>query len=113
MLSDLRSHVKQCRGEATWKCSCGTTFSRKDKLLGHVALFEGHSPMLEEEAPVAVAVKESEGGLDGLPEGFFDGLDEFGFGSIQNNCSHAGASLALGLPSNNLYAWELSFSNLI
>ncbi|KAG5029681.1 hypothetical protein JHK87_013195 [Glycine soja] len=113
VLSDLRSHVKQCRGEATWKCSCGTTFSRKDKLLGHVALFEGHSPMLEEEAPVAVAVKESEGGLDGLPEGFFDGLDEFGFGSIQNNCSHAGASLALGLPSNNLYAWELSFSNLI
>ncbi|CAJ1938131.1 unnamed protein product [Sphenostylis stenocarpa] len=88
VLSDLRSHVKQCRGEATWKCSCGTTFSRKDKLFGHVALFEGHLPILEEETetPVAAAeeeglVKESDGGLDGLPEGFFDGLDEFGFGS--------------------------------
>lgn len=80
--------------------------------MGHVALFEGHSPMLEEEAPVAVAVKESEGGLDGLPEGFFDGLDEFGFGSIQNNSSQE-EHLALGLPTNNLDAWEFSFSNLI
>ncbi|RDX91409.1 Protein SENSITIVE TO PROTON RHIZOTOXICITY 1, partial [Mucuna pruriens] len=85
VLSDLRSHVKQCRGEATWKCSCGTTFSRKDKLLGHVALFEGHLPALEEERETPMAaeglVKNSDGALDGLPEGFFDGLDDFGFGS--------------------------------
>ena len=107
MLSDLRSHVKQCRGEATWKCSCGTTFSRKDKLLGHVALFEGHSPMLEEERDTVVAAA-----AEGLPEGFFDGLDEFGFGSIQNNSSQE-EHLALGLPTNNLDAWEFSFSNLI
>lgn len=107
VLSDLRSHVKQCRGEATWKCSCGTTFSRKDKLLGHVALFEGHSPMLEEERDTVVAAA-----AEGLPEGFFDGLDEFGFGSIQNNSSQE-EHLALGLPTNNLDAWEFSFSNLI
>ncbi|BAT73398.1 hypothetical protein LR48_Vigan01g027700 [Vigna angularis] len=97
VLSDLKSHMKQCRGEATWKCSCGTTFSRKDKLFGHVALFEGHLPMLEEEketsavaaaaAAVEGLVKESDGGLDGLPEGFFDGLDEFGFGSTESTSS--------------------------
>lgn len=99
--------MKQCRGEATWKCSCGTTFSRKDKLFGHVALFEGHLPMLQEEketsaaaAVVAVvegSVKESDGGLDGLPEGFFDGLDEFGFGSTESSSSPEETSI-LGFP---------------
>ncbi|KAJ7981070.1 protein SENSITIVE TO PROTON RHIZOTOXICITY 1-like [Quillaja saponaria] len=43
VLSDLRTHEKHC-GDVKWVCSCGTTFSRKDKLLGHVALFVGHSP---------------------------------------------------------------------
>ncbi|XVE59445.1 hypothetical protein DITRI_Ditri05aG0047200 [Diplodiscus trichospermus] len=45
VLSDLRTHEKHC-GEIKWQCSCGTTFSRKDKLMGHVALFVGHSPVL-------------------------------------------------------------------
>ncbi|KAJ1398664.1 Zinc finger C2H2-type [Sesbania bispinosa] len=91
VLSDLKSHAKQCRGESTWKCSCGTTFSRKEKLFGHVALFEGHVPALEvgeddRGEPMAAAEGEgAEGPLrkesDDLPEGFFDGLDEFGFGS--------------------------------
>ncbi|KAK7358990.1 hypothetical protein VNO77_00933 [Canavalia gladiata] len=99
VLSDLKSHVKQCRGESTWKCTCGTTFSRKEKLFGHVALFEGHSPALEEErekqAVVAAAAEEDllnkecddcMESMDELPEGFFDGLDDFGFGSsVQNN----------------------------
>ncbi|XWS28669.1 hypothetical protein CRYUN_Cryun25bG0090800 [Craigia yunnanensis] len=44
MLSDLRTHEKHC-GDLKWQCSCGTTFSRKDKLMGHVALFVGHSPI--------------------------------------------------------------------
>ncbi|KAK4762903.1 hypothetical protein SAY86_008671 [Trapa natans] len=44
VLSDLRTHEKHCM-ELRWLCSCGTTFSRKDKLMGHVALFVGHSPM--------------------------------------------------------------------
>ncbi|KAF5470800.1 hypothetical protein F2P56_011289 [Juglans regia] len=43
VLSDLRTHEKHC-GDQKWQCSCGTTFSRKDKLMGHVALFVGHTP---------------------------------------------------------------------
>ncbi|KAK7261289.1 hypothetical protein RIF29_27598 [Crotalaria pallida] len=43
VLSDLRTHEKHC-GDLKWQCSCGTTFSRKDKLMGHVALFVGHQP---------------------------------------------------------------------
>ncbi|KAG1366521.1 protein SENSITIVE TO PROTON RHIZOTOXICITY 1 [Cocos nucifera] len=41
--ADLKSHLKHC-GDSRWRCSCGTSFSRKDKLFGHVALFEGHLP---------------------------------------------------------------------
>ena len=43
VLSDLRTHEKHC-GDQKWQCLCGTTFSRKDKLMGHVTLFVGHSP---------------------------------------------------------------------
>ncbi|KAK1260980.1 hypothetical protein QJS04_geneDACA002182 [Acorus gramineus] len=43
VLSDLRTHEKNC-GDLKWRCTCGTTFSRKDKLMGHVTLFVGHSP---------------------------------------------------------------------
>lgn len=45
VLSDLRTHEKHC-GDLKWQCSCGTTFSRKDKLMGHVALFVGHTPLI-------------------------------------------------------------------
>lgn len=92
MLSDLKSHERQCRGESTWKCSCGTTFSGKDKLFGHVAMFEGHVPAPEEkEKNEPVAAVEGEGGLlmkesdcldNGLPEGFFDDLENYGFDSF-------------------------------
>ncbi|CAN7121851.1 protein SENSITIVE TO PROTON RHIZOTOXICITY 2-like [Brassica rapa] len=44
VLSDLRTHEKHC-GDIKWVCSCGTTFSRKDKLMSHVSLFVGHSPV--------------------------------------------------------------------
>nr|KAE8819428.1 Zinc finger protein STOP1-like protein [Hordeum vulgare] len=44
VLSDLRTHQKHC-GDHRWICSCGTTFSRKDKLAGHVSLFAGHQPV--------------------------------------------------------------------
>ncbi|PWZ52576.1 Zinc finger protein STOP1 [Zea mays] len=43
VLSDLRTHEKHC-GDHRWLCSCGTSFSRKDKLIGHLALFSGHQP---------------------------------------------------------------------
>ncbi|CAI9785907.1 unnamed protein product [Fraxinus pennsylvanica] len=45
VLSDLRTHEKHC-GDQKWQCSCGTTFSRKDKLMGHVSLFVGHTPAI-------------------------------------------------------------------
>lgn len=45
LLSDLRTHEKHC-GDLKWQCSCGTTFSRKDKLMGHVSLFVGHTPVM-------------------------------------------------------------------
>ncbi|RDY04199.1 Protein SENSITIVE TO PROTON RHIZOTOXICITY 1, partial [Mucuna pruriens] len=99
VLSDLRSHAKHC-GESRWKCTCGTTFSRKDKLFGHIALFEGHAPALacdeedkgkqvveghEIEDPILMTESEFELGKcfldEELPEGFFDD-----FGSIDNYC---------------------------
>ncbi|TVU04487.1 hypothetical protein EJB05_47598, partial [Eragrostis curvula] len=43
VLSDLRTHEKHC-GDHRWLCSCGTSFSRKDKLIGHLTLFAGHHP---------------------------------------------------------------------
>ncbi|KAK3154433.1 hypothetical protein QOZ80_2BG0190460 [Eleusine coracana subsp. coracana] len=49
VLADLRSHLRHCGEEAQWRCSCGTTFSRKDKLFGHIALFEGHTPAMTEQ----------------------------------------------------------------
>ncbi|XAR59694.1 hypothetical protein NMG60_11015619 [Bertholletia excelsa] len=52
VLSDLRTHEKHC-GDLRWQCSCGTTFSRKDKLMGHVALFVGHTPATSSLAKMA------------------------------------------------------------
>ncbi|CAN6314539.1 unnamed protein product [Urochloa humidicola] len=45
VLADLRTHEKHC-GRDRWVCSCGTSFSRKDKLFAHVAAFDGHAPAL-------------------------------------------------------------------
>eukprot|EP00249_Psilotum_nudum_P014550 c24881_g1_i1 orf=310-2157(+) len=45
VVADLKTHEKHC-GRDKWQCSCGTTFSRKDKLFGHIGLFAGHTPAL-------------------------------------------------------------------
>ncbi|KAG9443058.1 hypothetical protein H6P81_018912 [Aristolochia fimbriata] len=45
VMADLKTHEKHC-GEDKWQCSCGTTFSRKDKLFGHITLFQGHTPVV-------------------------------------------------------------------
>lgn len=45
VIADLRTHEKRC-GKDKWLCSCGTTFSRKDKLFGHIYLFQGHTPAI-------------------------------------------------------------------
>ncbi|EOA22034.1 hypothetical protein CARUB_v10002559mg [Capsella rubella] len=50
VLSDLRTHEKHC-GDIKWVCSCGTRFSRKDKLMSHVSLFLGHVPAHGSSAP--------------------------------------------------------------
>ncbi|KAF8757455.1 hypothetical protein HU200_010976 [Digitaria exilis] len=54
VLADLRTHEKHC-GRDRWVCSCGTSFSRKDKLFGHVAAFDGHTPALPPEDDDAAA----------------------------------------------------------
>ncbi|PKI35388.1 hypothetical protein CRG98_044220 [Punica granatum] len=45
VIADLKTHEKHC-GKDKWLCSCGTTFSRKDKLFGHITLFQGHTPAI-------------------------------------------------------------------
>ncbi|KAJ4952758.1 hypothetical protein NE237_029590 [Protea cynaroides] len=44
VVADLKSHQKHC-GKLKWRCSCGWSFPRKDKLFGHMAQFEGHMPV--------------------------------------------------------------------
>ncbi|KAL8215857.1 hypothetical protein R6Q57_022694 [Mikania cordata] len=61
VLADLKSHLKHC-GETKWKWSCGTSFSRKDKLFWHMALFEGHMPAMP--VPEAVMVEEESDGKE-------------------------------------------------
>ncbi|XP_060186798.1 protein SENSITIVE TO PROTON RHIZOTOXICITY 2-like [Lycium barbarum] len=92
VLADLKSHLKHC-GETKWKCSCGTSFSRKDKLFGHMALFEGHMPAVEgEEENVVMDIKTGldNGLLDirtGSDDGFLDRLMlDDGFESIDSYC---------------------------
>lgn len=58
VVADLKTHEKHC-GKDKWLCSCGTTFSRKDKLFGHIALFQGHTPAIpveETKAPVETSM---------------------------------------------------------
>ncbi|KAM3709698.1 hypothetical protein ACB098_02G193700 [Castanea mollissima] len=102
VVADLKNHLKHC-GEARWKCTCGTSFSRKDKLFGHMTLFEGHMPavggddnecpkiapdssaavtaMEEDDEEVVMGSGSGSGSDNGL---LFDGLlDDFG-GSIES-----------------------------
>ncbi|KAI4980200.1 hypothetical protein ZWY2020_020685 [Hordeum vulgare] len=67
VLADLRSHLRHCGEEAQWRCSCGTTFSRKDKLFGHLALFEGHMPAMNgwRSSKMMVYLLVAQSGLDG------------------------------------------------
>lgn len=110
VVSDLKSHLKHC-GEIKWKCTCGTSFSRKDKLFGHMALFEGHMPAVLDEADegkekaVAAMVEDEEdeeinaknvemamnGGsnninniFDGILDGF-DSIDNYWFQDVLNS----------------------------
>ncbi|GLJ14575.1 hypothetical protein SUGI_0235940 [Cryptomeria japonica] len=59
-VTDLKTHGNKC-GHNSWRCSCNTTFSTKDKLFRHVGLFqEGHKPVLPSHTSFAVPALLSE-----------------------------------------------------
>ncbi|KAJ0235488.1 hypothetical protein HA466_0265020 [Hirschfeldia incana] len=80
VIADLKTHEKHC-GKNKWLCSCGTTFSRKDKLFGHIALFQGHTPAipLEETKPSVGASSSQRGGNNNNA-----GMVSFNLGSATN-----------------------------
>ncbi|WOG84510.1 hypothetical protein DCAR_0103694 [Daucus carota subsp. sativus] len=85
VMSDLRNHLKHC-GEVKWKCTCGTSFSRKDKLFGHMALFEGHMPaIMEDEEKGKEVVEEKDSGVNVSENRKFEGLIGE-YGSIEEFC---------------------------
>lgn len=100
VMADLKSHLKHC-GESKWRCSCGTTFSRKDKLFGHMALFEGHMPAVaddddgkrkatstemeeDEDCSQISKVVDYPNAMNDLDDGSFEWFLD-GFGSIENH----------------------------
>ncbi|XP_073150330.1 uncharacterized protein [Henckelia pumila] len=96
VVADLKSHLKHC-GESKWRCSCGTSFSRKDKLFGHIVLFEGHMPAMadeddQENGKSAAASMEDDDDDDGIngeskdENGLFDGMLFDGLGPIDDYC---------------------------
>ncbi|KAJ6825719.1 zinc finger protein STOP1-like protein [Iris pallida] len=82
VLADLKTHEKHC-GRDKWLCSCGTTFSRKDKLFGHVTLFQGHTPALSVDDNKASGTSDQTRSREEL----------VGMGSIGYNSSLIGNSL--------------------
>ncbi|KAG9444002.1 hypothetical protein H6P81_015342 [Aristolochia fimbriata] len=81
VIADLKTHEKHC-GRDKWLCSCGTTFSRKDKLFGHVALFQGHSPVLPVDEPKFIGAAEQVQSSEGIG---CIGSRGFGVGSSSSN----------------------------
>ncbi|XP_010530148.1 PREDICTED: protein SENSITIVE TO PROTON RHIZOTOXICITY 1 [Tarenaya hassleriana] len=76
VLADLKTHEKHC-GKNKWLCSCGTTFSRKDKLFGHIALFQGHTPAIPvEEAKPSSGQRDTFEAVNDNP-----GMVSFSFGT--------------------------------
>nr|GEV34386.1 protein sensitive to proton rhizotoxicity 1 [Tanacetum cinerariifolium] len=94
VIADLKTHEKHC-GRDRWLCSCGTTFSRKDKLFGHISLFQGHTPAIPLDEPKGGPVSVQEQGdtnnnnVEGPKDvGFFD----FNFNS--NGASGSGIQIS-------------------
>ncbi|KAK9073148.1 hypothetical protein SSX86_007472 [Deinandra increscens subsp. villosa] len=73
VIADLKTHEKHC-GRDRWLCSCGTTFSRKDKLFGHISLFQGHTPAIPlDESKPGLLQDANNTNIQGSKEvGFFD-----------------------------------------
>ncbi|GAB2217553.1 hypothetical protein Drorol1_Dr00000750 [Drosera rotundifolia] len=79
VIADLKTHEKHC-GRDKWLCSCGTTFSRKDKLFGHIALFQGHTPAIPVEDNKGAATAPHPAENDEAPNKL--GNMSFSFGNI-------------------------------
>lgn len=86
VIADLKTHEKHC-GRERWLCSCGTTFSRKDKLFGHISLFQGHTP--------AIPLDEPKGGSVGVHDpdrGNVNNSQELGFFDFNFNSNGSSGS---------------------
>ncbi|PWA87456.1 C2H2 and C2HC zinc fingers superfamily protein [Artemisia annua] len=94
VIADLKTHEKHC-GRDRWLCSCGTTFSRKDKLFGHISLFQGHTPAIPLDEPKGgpVVVHEQGDTNNNNTEGPKDvGFFDFNFNS--NGASGSGVQIS-------------------
>ncbi|KAG2314754.1 hypothetical protein Bca4012_065565 [Brassica carinata] len=83
VIADLKTHEKHC-GKNKWLCSCGTTFSRKDKLFGHIALFQGHTPAIPLEETKPSAQRGSSSGGNSSNNNINTGMIGFNVGSATN-----------------------------
>lgn len=100
VMADLKTHEKHC-GRDKWQCSCGTTFSRKDKLFGHIGLFAGHTP--------AMPLHEMERGSSGMESAMSPVGEAFGSGNSNGagylpnsgNVGNFGSSGGSGVGSGN------------
>ncbi|TXG53147.1 hypothetical protein EZV62_022316 [Acer yangbiense] len=90
VIADLKTHEKHC-GKDKWLCSCGTTFSRKDKLFGHISLFQGHTP--------AIPLDEHKG-LTGASDRREGNEATSTVGSINFNFGSNASSMGTGMPTD-------------
>ncbi|KAJ8759650.1 hypothetical protein K2173_009297 [Erythroxylum novogranatense] len=98
VLADLKTHEKHC-GKDKWLCSCGTTFSRKDKLFGHIALFQGHTPAIPHEETSRQAASSDK--MDNKETGNTVGSMDFSFGPAKGSFDES-ASYSLPLNTETL-----------
>ncbi|KAJ8769940.1 hypothetical protein K2173_009022 [Erythroxylum novogranatense] len=111
VLADLKTHEKHC-GKDKWLCSCGTTFSRKDKLFGHMTLFQGHTPAIANDETNGNAALSDKG--DNKEVGDTVGSMNFSFGSNDANGSEV-QSIVDGkgsLDDHANYSLPLSYDTL-
>lgn len=96
VVADLKTHEKHC-GCDKWQCSCGTTFSRKDKLFGHIGLFAGHTPAMpfnEVDGSGGLDVSEIPGNPSSMSS---PGNDASGYGLSGGANMNSGNSSSIGL----------------
>ncbi|GJM97203.1 hypothetical protein PR202_ga14112 [Eleusine coracana subsp. coracana] len=76
VLADLRTHEKHC-GRDRWTCSCGTSFSRKDKLFAHVAAFhdDDHQNGSDPHQVLMVDSEATFGRMTTMADSMFDDFD--------------------------------------